>query len=102
MPLAPPVTMIFLSERSMAGYIAGRPGDPSSHGSEVALGDDAGVRGHLVEERYAGRDLQLEDLLPGQAVEVHDEGAQRVAVCDHEHVRAGTQIRQDALLPEGQ
>src|SRR5438093_3419244 len=102
MPLAPPVTMIFLSERSMAGYIAGRPGDASSHGSEVALGDDARVGRHLVEERDPRRDLQLEDLLARQAVEVHDEGAQRVAVRDHEHVRSGAEVGQDAPFPEGQ
>src|SRR5438552_14602007 len=102
MPLAPPVTMIFLSGRSMAGYIAGPPGDPSSRGSEVALADDAPVRRHLVEERHAGRDLQLEDLLAGQPVEVHDEGAQRVAVRDHEHVRSGAEIGQDAPFPVGQ
>src|SRR4029078_9109621 len=42
---------------------------------------------------------QLEDLLPREAVEMHDQGAQRVAMRRDENALAGLHVRQDVRLP---
>src|SRR6185369_4222155 len=84
MPLAPPVTMIRL---------------PSSNMSEVPLSEDAAVGVQLVEEGNPGRDLELEHLLAREAVQVHHEGSERVAVRGDEDVLARADFREDVRIP---
>src|SRR6185295_17778557 len=63
--------------------------------AEVAGRLRAQARIELVDQWDAGRDVQLEDSIFGQAVEVLHERAQRVAVGGHEHRLAGLEVRDD-------
>src|SRR5690606_19029406 len=59
-------------------------------GVEVARGPGgAEVVVELVDERDTGGDVEIRDLVVGDAVEVLHEGAQRIAVRGHEHRLAG-------------
>src|SRR5262245_45291454 len=53
--------------------------------SEIAAADRAQVAVELVDERNAGRDVELDDRVLGHAVEVLDQGAQAVAVGRDQH-----------------
>src|SRR5690606_756205 len=64
-----------------------------------ALGDRDEVLVELVEQRDARRDVEPGDVLVGDAVEVLDERAQRVAVRGDEHGLAGLEVRDDLALP---
>ena len=51
-----------------------------------------------VGQRDGGRDVDLEDLLGGELVEHHDEGAQAVAVGGDQDTLAGLELRGDLVL----
>ena len=55
----------------------------------------------LVNQRNAGRDVQLQDLLLGEIVEIHDKRAEAVAVGGNDHLFSGLHSRGDFFMPEG-
>src|SRR5271165_3477453 len=68
----------------------------------TAQGIRAHVRPELVDQRDAGGDVQVGDLVVGDGVEVLDQRPQRVAVRDDEHASVGQQVRHDGVVPVGQ
>src|SRR5579863_7489367 len=77
------------------GGLGGRPG------VQVAAARDGGPECvvELVDQRDAGRDVQLGDRGVADAVQVLDQGAQRVAVRCYEHVLAAVQLRDHRVVP---
>jgi hypothetical protein len=61
--------------------------------------DRAQVVVEVVAQRDAGRDVEAGDVLVGDAVEVLDQRAQRVAVRGDQHGLAGAQVRHDRVVP---
>src|SRR5436305_12715357 len=66
----------------------------------VVYGLQFGVE--LVDEGFAGRQVEVDDRLARQAVEMLDEPAQRIAVGGEEHRRACPQVGNDRVVPPGQ
>ena len=58
-------------------------------------------RPEAVDQRHAGADAELLHLLRAQAVELHDERAQGIAVADQDHALAGLELWGNALGIEG-
>ena len=56
----------------------------------------------IIDKWDACRDIEFQDLFAGQMVQVHDNGAERVAVCDDEDIMAGFDIGQNMGLEVGQ
>ena len=67
--------------------------------AEVVVADRLEVVVELVDERDAGRDVQLDDLRLGDVVEILHERAQAVAVRGDEHALARADRRRDRLVP---
>src|SRR5271166_360494 len=65
----------------------------------TAQGVRAHVRPELVDQRDAGGDVQVSDLVVWYGVHVLDQGPQRVAVRDDEYASAGQQVRHDRVVP---
>ena len=61
--------------------------------------DGAEALVQLVDDRHAGRDLELGDIVPGSSVEVLDERPQAVAVGGDQDDLAGQQLRGDGVEP---
>src|ERR1017187_2946685 len=57
------------------------------------------IRADVIEQRDSGRDVQLGDVRVPDAVQVLDQGAQRVAVRNHEHGPARGEIRDNRVVP---
>ena len=55
-----------------------------------------------VHERFAGREVQVDDLLRRHVLEMLHEAAQRIAVRGDEHGRARAQVGDDAVVPPRQ
>src|SRR6185312_17463498 len=65
----------------------------------AAPGDGGKRRVELVDQWDAGRHVQLGDLRVADPVQVLDQGAQRVAVRDHENGAARRQVGHDRVVP---
>jgi hypothetical protein len=70
--------------------------------AEVAAAAGLQLAVELVEQRHAGRNVELDDFARGHPVEHLDHGAQAVAVRHDQHIAAGAQLGRDARVPEGQ
>ena len=73
---------------------------PRGRGRRRGCGREVVIQ--LVDERDAGRDVELGDVRVADAVEVLDERAQRVAVRRHQHGLARCEVFRDVGLPVGQ
>src|SRR5690606_35903940 len=60
------------------------------------------VVAQVVDERLAGGDVQLDDLVVGQALEVLDQRPQAVAVGRHQDGAPGHEVGDDGVVPVGQ
>src|ERR1700722_2581578 len=84
---------------ALVGHGRGRLGGGLRVQVPAARLDRAEGRVQLVDQRDAGRDVELRDLRVPDAVQILDQGAQRVAVRDDQHRLAAGQGRDDRVLP---
>ena len=67
--------------------------------TEVVVLDRLQVVVELVDQRDAGRDVELDDFGFGDAVEIHDQRPERIAVRGDEDPLAGPDRRRDRRVP---
>lgn len=67
---------------------------------EVVLVDDfEGLFVKFIDERFARGDFDRDDLVGGEVLKHHDDGAERVAMGSDEDFLAGLDLRGDLLIP---
>src|SRR5262252_2651613 len=67
--------------------------------AEVVMSQRLQLAVELVDERLAGWDVEIHDLLLGDVVEIFDERPQAVAMRGDDHALAGAHGRPDHVLP---
>src|SRR6202034_2080238 len=70
--------------------------------AEITAGAGAERGVELIEQRYTGRNVELDDVRFADLIEHLHHGAQTVAVRHHQHVASRAQLRGNTRVPEGQ